>query len=90
MEPMPSASMPSTHVGIPVYLHEGQFSAYGTDHPIDRALGQARRVSSYSAAAKTGVSHSDVLQAASALHGSASQTVVAPRQIGAPSNQGGL
>jgi hypothetical protein len=58
--------MPSAHVGIPVYLHQGQFSAYGTDNPVDQALGAARRMGSYRSAASTGTSHSDILHAASA------------------------
>jgi hypothetical protein len=60
-------AMSSQHVGIPVYLHEGQFSAFGTSHPIDKALGRLRRIQSYKSSATGQHSHSDILHAASAL-----------------------
>lgn len=54
-------AMSTSHVGLPVFLHEGQFSAFGTSHPIDKALGRLRRVHSYKASASVGHSHTDMM-----------------------------
>jgi len=53
---------------MPHYLHAGQFSAYGTSHPIDVALGKFRRRSGLHAASHGGAgSMGDALHLARSL-----------------------
>lgn len=66
--------MAESSSAVPDYLSHRQLSAFGTEHPIDKTLGLARRIGSYHQATK-GASASDTIHAASSVVSSATGPV---------------